>query len=323
MKVNQDMMADAWLLARLVIRTIPFLMMGFLFLPAAAAAAAAVRSMSGDPECHLRIDIPVFHEDSWDEWFTGNHGEGARIAWELNTKGLDAFQPVSHSRTLPLPAFLMNLAHSHERRASAMKILASVGFSNLTVVHGRPWRGFSIADLLWSNDFNVEELQNRHSSGFYLKRALLPFLANTLDQLRLVQQAVESNLEYFAIIEDDIMLASTPEETNCRIAKAIAQLPPTADMLYLEVCYEKCDEMRVLAGRPNLLRAAFPGCSAGIVYTNKGARRLLETAMPIWDGLDVMLPALVARRELEVCDVCLHHVCVCVCVRVCVGKNVA
>ncbi len=132
--------------------------------------------------------------------------------------------------------------------------------------------------------------------------------------LELLQSAVDQNLELFGLFEDDIVLASTPEETNCRIALAVSQLPPTADMMYLEVCYEWCHGLEQLGHyQPNLLVSRAPSCTAAIVYTLKGARALLKAAMPIWDGIDKMLSELVLRGELEVCV----RVCLCVCLHAC------
>ncbi len=72
-------------------------------------------------------------------------------------------------------------------------------------------------------------------------------------------------------------------------------------MLYLEVCYELCDRLAETdRNHPNILRSKGPSCSGAIIYTLKGARAVLQAALPIWDGLDRAFPELIYRGILEV-----------------------
>lgn len=50
---------------------------------------------------------------------------------------------------------------------------------------------------------------------------------------------------------------------------------------------------------PKLLRAAAPGCCAALIYTAKGARKVLDLCSPVFQAMDVMLPELIRRGMLE------------------------
>jgi hypothetical protein len=60
-------------------------------------------------------------------------------------------------------------------------------------------------------------------------------------------------------------------------------LPPTADILFLEYCYENCEELRFDAGggaaKPLLARAASPGCVAAVFLTAKGAQKVFSSCI--------------------------------------------
>ena len=80
---------------------------------------------------------------------------------------------------------------------------------------------------------------------------------------------------------------------------ALTDLPETADLVYLEYCYEDCTEVRYKPATPTLVRAEAPGCCAAIIYTAKGARKVLDLCTPVFQALDVMLPELIRRGMLE------------------------
>ena len=76
---------------------------------------------------------------------------------------------------------------------------------------------------------------------------------------------------------------------------ALRELPPDADVLYLEACAEECGALRYSAHRPSLARASRPYCSAGLIFTARGARRVAALCTPVTAGFDDMMPELVAR----------------------------
>ena len=97
------------------------------------------------------------------------------------------------------------------------------------------------------------------------------------------------------MFEDDLVAGACPAETNRRIAAALRELPPDADVLYLEACAEECGALRYSAHRPSLARASRPYCSAGLIFTARGARRVAALCTPVTAGFDDMMPELVAR----------------------------
>ena len=84
-----------------------------------------------------------------------------------------------------------------------------------------------------------------------------------------------------------------------QLQEVLADLPVSADVLYLEFCYEDCQALRFHPDAPLLARASSPGCAAAMVYTSKGARRVLELCRPVFHAMDVMLPELIRRGMLE------------------------
>ena len=119
------------------------------------------------------------------------------------------------------------------------------------------------------------------------------YIANAITQLAYVALIADSGRPGI-IMEDDIM----PLITNIghRLALSLAELPDDADMLYLEACFEQCDKTTPYKER--LLRLHAPYCSAAILFTAKGARRVKTLCSPIFHGIDVMYPLLIERGQL-------------------------
>ena len=90
------------------------------------------------------------------------------------------------------------------------------------------------------------------------------------------------------------------EEFQRRLKSAVQELPSTADMLYLEYCYEQCDDICYKADNFTYIAKAFKPrygereggqrqqfapasaylrvpsrCTAAIIFTHKGARRVM------------------------------------------------
>ena len=79
----------------------------------------------------------------------------------------------------------------------------------------------------------------------------------------------------------------------------LKNLPPSADMIYLEYCHEKCDELAYNDNHPNLARAVRPSCSAAVLFTVQGAQRVADLCWPIFDVIDRMYPSLIRAGWLE------------------------
>jgi hypothetical protein len=90
------------------------------------------------------------------------------------------------------------------------------------------------------------------------------------------------------------------------ILKHKSNLPPTADMVYLEWCYEACSNIWYNQNYPSLGRAVEPSCSAAILFTVQGARKVANLCLPIFDAIDRMYPILIRKvhRILESLSLC-------------------
>ena len=131
----------------------------------------------------------------------------------------------------------------------------------------------------------------------------LPYVANTMTMLSWMKKAMDLGLAMFGIFEDDLVPGMSPRATNSMIVGALRELPSTADLLFLEFCLETCTNMSAVPGAPHLLRAHKPVGTGAIIYTAKGARRVLEQTLPaFFPAMDNMLSILIANGHLEVIE---------------------
>lgn len=79
---------------------------------------------------------------------------------------------------------------------------------------------------------------------------------------------------YVLILEDDIVPNIPAERVLSTIARALNELPPDWQMLYLEYCYESCLLTTVV--RPGILKARSPLCTAAILYRRSALPALLS-----------------------------------------------
>jgi hypothetical protein len=66
-------------------------------------------------------------------------------------------------------------------------------------------------------------------------------------------------------------------------------------MVYLEWCYESCSNIWYNQNYPSLGRAVEPSCSAAILFTVQGARKVADLCLPIFDVIDRMYPILIRK----------------------------
>mmetsp|Transcript_7342 Transcript_7342/g.22447 ORF Transcript_7342/g.22447 Transcript_7342/m.22447 type:complete len:280 (+) Transcript_7342:141-980(+) len=93
------------------------------------------------------------------------------------------------------------------------------------------------------------------------------------------------------------MLGASANTVLLRIAQALLELPPSADMLYLEYCFEACSKMEFLS--PVIARAFSPASTASIIFTQRGARRALALIERNFLPLDNMYAELISHGDLE------------------------
>jgi hypothetical protein len=126
-------------------------------------------------------------------------------------------------------------------------------------------------------------------------------IANALDHLRAVAAGDEAGQAIFGVFEDDLMLLCDPGAIRSRIADALRAAPATADLLYLEACFEDCEGRGFSSAAPHWARTAGASCSAAILLTRRGARRVAAAlARRVFRGIDNIYRALTAASLLEV-----------------------
>jgi predicted anti-sigma-YlaC factor YlaD len=198
------------------------------------------------------------------------------------------------------PVYVLNLPWRQDRRRHAASLLLRLGFSNFS------FPAVTIKDMmdvghlqtlgLVKEDF-IQTLVNE--SNISHEASAKAYLAHTLDFLAIVGSARADGFEKFVIFEDDINTVEWSLPTvQARLHSVLEALPPTADLLHLEMCYESCALLRY-GSSDKIARAARPGCSGAILVTLKGASRLEQLCKPIWHGIDVMLPKLIEKGLLE------------------------
>jgi hypothetical protein len=110
----------------------------------------------------------------------------------------------------------------------------------------------------------------------------------------------EENHTFAGWFEDDVLAASGAAEVRQRIREALARLPPSADMLYVEASWETCEELMFDEHKPGIVRTVRPSGSTAIFFTRKGilkAAEILE-GQP-WHCLDLMYAHAVSVGLLE------------------------
>eukprot|EP00960_Hanusia_phi_P011272 329611-Hanusia_phi.AAC.1 len=95
------------------------------------------------------------------------------------------------------------------------------------------------------------------------------------------------------------MLHGDISSLNHRIKAALDELPSSADMLYLEYCYERCALHCSVSSYVHISRAYRPRCTGAVLFTAKGARKVLHLCKPVFGAIDNMLPILIERGHLE------------------------
>ena len=197
------------------------------------------------------------------------------------------------------PVVVMNLPGNHARRQSSSQLLKSVGFSNVSFPQVLAWSDIEEERLVSEgmlSRFLFSRL--RHSRGGTGEVGLKKYVANALTQILSVRAAAAAN-EPVIILEDDLMASALDQTLRDRICRTLSNIPPTADMVFLEYCFETCSLLSYDARYPLLARAFEPSCSAAIYFTANGARRVATLAFPVFDVIDTMYPHLIRKGWLE------------------------
>ena len=201
---------------------------------------------------------------------------------------------------LSFPVYLLSDPRKAERARRTEALLRAAGLTGpLSLLP------FTPADEVDMDQLRTEGLlDERHvprflASSWIGPTGLRPYLASAADHLRGLAAGADARHARFAVVEDDLMLAAAPAAIRARLTAALAAAPPSADMLYLEACFETCRERRFAGRYPLWARTTGADCSAAIVFSRKGARRAAALCRPAFWGIDNMYAALARAGLLE------------------------
>lgn len=73
-------------------------------------------------------------------------------------------------------------------------------------------------------------------------RGSMMYIANALDHLSHIRAAGNA-MHPLIVLEDDLLAAGGGEKVAASLQAALRELPASADMLYLEFCFETCQQV--------------------------------------------------------------------------------
>jgi hypothetical protein len=280
------------------------------------SAVNTVRVLCTDSDSGERTKVPDGDGDEWkyrDEWQYNFSAaiEDVRISYSetvealamVNRYGLDAWARNSQNMSddghtvsdLHIPAVVFNHKQD-DRRASAEGMLRAVGFRDITFQPTYEIATLDLAALESSGrvsanwDF-VLMIMQWHDISLASK---MRYIAHALDFQDAISRHAASAADssgaapWIAVFEDDIVLTTSPVQAHKRLVEAVSSLPCNADVLYVEWCFDECGESLFHTKYPLISLASKPHCSAGILFSTQGAKKLDRLLRPIDSTIDNM-----------------------------------
>ncbi len=196
------------------------------------------------------------------------------------------------------PAFIISNPADTDRRKQTEFVLGSTGFQNLTFPR-----------FISEDEINIDELISRgqlDASGLdslmrvpWVGSRWKKVISLILNHVKCLEAGIGLNSTLFGVFEDDLMLGSSSVEARKRLSRAISELPPSADVLYLEYCFETCNMLDCSSNFRYIRRAVKPACTAAMMFTKRGAEKSLAKIKHIFLALDNMYAELVSHGDLE------------------------
>jgi hypothetical protein len=264
--------------------------------------------------------VPDGEGDEWQYNFSAaiedvriSYSETVEALAMLNRYGLDewarnALNMSDDDHTvsdLHIPAVVFN--HKQDgRRAWAEGMIRAVGFRDITFQPTYESAALDLAALESSGrvsanwDFFLIIMQ-WHDISLASKMRYIAHALDFQDAIaRHASAAADSSVaaSWIAVFEDDIVLTTSPVHAHKRLVEAVSSLPRDADVLYVEWCWDRCEESRFHTSYPLMSLASQPHCSAGILFSTQGARKLDRLLRPIDSTIDNMLASLCNGRAI-------------------------
>jgi hypothetical protein len=222
----------------------------------------------------------------------------------LNRFGLDAWARNSQNMSddghtvsdLHIPAVVFN--HKQDgRRAWAEGMIRAVGFRDITFQPTYESAALDLAALESSGRVSAEWdyfVKGQMGWNDISNASKMRYIAHALDFQDAIGRhagaAADSSgaASWIAVFEDDIALTTSPVQAHKRLAEAVSSLPRNADVLYLEWCFDECGESLFHTKHPLISLASKPHCSAGILFSTQGSKKLDRLLRPIDSTIDNM-----------------------------------
>ena len=198
-----------------------------------------------------------------------------------------------------LPAFVISSPAHLDKRTQTRYLLQSAGFSDVQFVPFVAANDLNMSDMLAQGQVSAGSMKAIINTPWVGSSKLLKVLSLMKNHLQGVKMGLQANHRIFGVFEDDLMLAASPHDVVQRIGAAIAELPSTADILYLEYCYELCSKHQYEPGHEYIVRAVKPQCAGAILFTQKGAKKVLTMMKNMFLALDNMYAELISHGFLE------------------------
>ena len=257
--------------------------------------------------------VPDGEEGEWQYNFSAAI-EDVRISYSetvvalamLNRYGLDEWARISQNMSddghtlsdLHIPAVVFN--HKQDGRHVFVEgMLRAVGFRDITFQPTYESATLDLAALENSgrvSSANWDYFVKEQMGWKYISNASkMRYIAHALDFQDVIERhaaAVDGSpgaSSWIAVFEDDIVLTTSPVQAHKRLVEAVSSLPRNADVLHVEWCFDLCKESRFHTKYPFISLASKPHCSAGILFSTQGARKLDRLLRPIDSTIDNML----------------------------------
>ena len=235
----------------------------------------------------------------------------------LDSRHFDDSLPSSPDLSFDFPIFV--ISNKEDRKRQSHRVLSDCGFTDVRYPDFVPPQKIKDTRVFEGLSEDVARRFQRLASLGPSWRNPLSLIVNHLQAMELGFEAMtRSEHDFFGIMEDDIMLASSPWKARRRLQDALKLLPSSADILYLEYCHEDCPEnvsadsqsssshadaspRASACPRPVIARAVKPMCTAAMLFTRRGAAKILDQKMlqSFNNTLDMMYKDFIQRNVLE------------------------
>jgi hypothetical protein len=214
-------------------------------------------------------------------------------------RAFDAMWAADAAIVPPLGVEVFILNHlSDGRRTWTQKMARAAGFCSLHLLPSTSGDSLDLAALeaqgLVANDWHHHSRPNIQTKKRYVAHAL-----DGIAALRAAQVRAAATGQWMGVFEDDITLTVAPSKAARRIRAALQQLPSDADALYLEWCWDECEEARFDAGSPDISRPHEAFCAAALLYSPQGLHKVLKLVVPVYSVMDDMISGACVSGKLN------------------------